>query len=238
MKDGVIVNTKINIKNENLADYVMFRLDKIDNEFTSDELKQITEVVIDYCIYKNFSLSELLIFENLRMITIRNGYICNSDYTILFKLNNLNKIVFENCEFENTNLVASLPLKSLSLINCKIDNYSFVSIIKNLEELSIVNGIVELSKINMLKNLKYLQISYSNIVDNVELNINGLNELHIDNTNINNFSFLHHLTNLKKISIDENQYINNLKIFDNLMKKEILILNENMSEFGGESDEV
>ena len=90
----------------------------------------------------------------------------------------------------------------------------------------------------MLNHLKYLQISYSNIIDNAELNINTLEELYIDNTNINNFSFLNSLLHLKRISIDENQYVNSKKLFCNLMNRNILVLNENMVEFGGENNEI
>ena len=90
----------------------------------------------------------------------------------------------------------------------------------------------------MLNCLKYLQISYSNIIDKTELNINTLEELYIDNTNINSFSFLNNLLHLKRISIDEKQYINNKYLFDNLIKRNILVLNENMVEFGGENNEM
>ena len=38
----------IYIENENLANYIMFKLNKIDNGFTEEELNKITEVVIDY----------------------------------------------------------------------------------------------------------------------------------------------------------------------------------------------
>ena len=62
--------------------------------------------------------------------------------------------------------------------------------------------------------------------------------MYIDNTNISNFTFLNDLPNLKRISIDENQYNNNKELFNNLMKKNILILNENMVEFGGENSEI
>ena len=96
---------------------------------------------------------------------------------------------------------------------------------------------VEIEKLNMLNCLKYLQISYSNIIDKTELNINTLEELYIDNTNINSFSFLNNLLHLKRISIDEKQYINNKYLFDNLIKRNILVLNENMIEFGGENNE-
>ena len=231
----------INIENENLANYIMFKLDKVDNGFTEEELNKITDVVIDYNNEADSSfvfLEELRKLKNLKTITLRNGFIFNDNYNIFLKLNNLSEFVFENCEFENADLIASLKLKSLSLINCKIENYSFLNIIMNLEELTIINGTVDLKIINMLNNLTYLQISYSNIIDGSELNISKLEELYIDNTNINNFDFLNNLINLKRISIDEKQYNDNKDVFNNLIKKNILVLNENMGEFGGESNEV
>lgn len=234
------MKTIINIENENLANYIMFKLDKADNGFTEEELNKITEVVIDYNNETDSSfvfLEELSKFKNLKTITLRNGYIFNDNYNIFLNLNNLSEFVFENCEFENANLIASLKLKSLSLINCRIESYSFVNILENLDELSIINGIIEIEKLNMLNHLEYLQISYSNIIDNKVLNINTLEELYIDNTNISNFDFFNNLSNLKRISIDENQYNNNKELFNSLMKKNILVLNENMVEFSGESNE-
>lgn len=231
----------INIENENLANYIMFKLDKIDNGFTEEELNKITEVVIDYNNETDSSfvfLEELSKLKNLKTITLRNGHIFNDNYNIFLNLNNLSEFVFENCEFENTDLIALLKLKALSLINCKIESYAFINIFEALEELTIINGTIEIERINLLKKLKYLQLSYSNIIENADININTLEELYIDNTNINNFNFLNNLINLKRISIDEKQYNNNKNIFDNLIKNNILVLNENMVEFGGESNEI
>lgn len=235
------METIVNVKNENLANYIMFKLDKLDNNFTEQELNQITEVVIDYNDESESSfafLEELTKLKGLKSITLRNGYIFNDNYNIFLNLNNLSEFVFENCEFENADLIASLKLKALSLINCKIENYAFINLFELLEELTIINGEVEIGKINMLKNLKYLQLSYSNIVKNANLNIDKLEELYIDNTNIDNFNFLNNLLNLKRISIDKKQYKTNKRIFDDLMKNNILVLNENMVEFGDENNEV
>ena len=230
---------KINIKSKNLSNYVMFMLDKIENSFTKEELNKITDVVINYNDEDDDDfLEDLLKLENIKSITLRNGYIFNDNYNIFLKLNNLTEIVFEKCEFEDVNLITSLKLKSLSLINCKIEDYSFMSLLENLEELSIVNGTLEIKKLNMLKHLRYLQISYSNIIDNEKLNISSLVELYIDNTNIFVFDFLNNLSELKRISIDENQYNNNKDLFNDLMKENILVLNENMVEFGGENNEI
>lgn len=235
------METIVNVKNENLANYIMFKLDKLDNNFTEQELNQITEVVIDYNDESESSfafLEELTMLKGLKSITLRNGYIFNDNYNIFLNLNNLSEFVFENCEFENADLIASIKLKALSLINCKIENYAFINLFELLEELTIINGEVEIGKINMLKNLKYLQLSYSNIVKNANLNIDKLEELYIDNTNIDNFNFLNNLLNLKRISIDKKQYKTNKRIFDDLMKNNILVLNENMVEFGDENNEV
>ena len=235
------METIINIENENLANYIMFKLDKVDNGFTEEELNKITEVVINYNNETDSSfvfLEELSKLKNLKTITLRNGYIFNDNYNIFLNLNNLSEFVFENCEFENADLIDSLKLKSLSLINCKIESYLFVNVLKDLDELSIINGIIEIAKLNMLNHLKYLQISYSNISDNKDLNIYALEELYIDNTNIDNFDFLNNLLNLKRISIDESQYNNNKELFNNLVRKNILVLNENMVEFGGKNNEI
>ena len=235
------METIIDIKNKNLANYIMFKLDKVDNKFTEQELNKIDEVVIDYNNETDSSfvfLEELLKLKNLKTITLRNGYIFNDDYNIFLHLDNLSEFVFENCEFENADLISSFKLKSLALINCKIVSYSFVTVFENLEELSIINGTITMEKINKLNHLKYLQISYSNIIDTTELNINTLEELYIDNTNINNFNFLNSLLNLKKISIDEKQYNSNNQLFNNLIKNNMVVLNENMVEFGGENDAI
>jgi hypothetical protein len=229
----------IYINNENLANYVMFKLDKLENGFTEEELNQITEVVINYKEETDSSfifLEELLKFNNLKSITLRNGFIYDDNFSIFLNLNNLSEVVFDNCDFENADLIASLKLKSLSLVNCNIETYSFINLLNNLEELTVINGKVEISKINLLNNLRYLQLSYSNILDNELLNINTIEELYIDNTNITNFDFINNLTSLKRLSIDENQYKNNKELFNKLMDNNILVLNENFGGFGGDSN--
>jgi len=229
------METIIDIKNENLANYIMFKLDKIDNGFTEQELNQITDVVIDYNEESESSfafLEELMKLKNLKTITLRNGYIFNDNYNIFLNLKSLSEFVFESCEFENADLLASLNLKSLSLINCKINNYSFISIFKDLEKLTIVNGMVEIRKINFLKNLDYLQLSYSKILDDNSLELGRLTDLAIDNTNIENLLFVKSLPNLKRLSIDFKQYNSNRDILDYLKKNKVEILQENIVEFG------
>lgn len=231
------MDNQININNNSLANYVMFKLDKLENNFTEQELDQIKEIVLDYKDEDEGNyifLEELLKFKKLESLTLRNSYIYNDNYEIFLSLVYLTNLTFENCEFQNADLISSLRLDSLSLINCKIENYLFISLLNNLKELTVINGKVEISKINLLNDLKYLQLSYSNVLDNTELTINSLEELYLDNTNIINFNFIKSLPKLKKISIDEKQYNNNKVFFSELMKNNILVLNEGMAEFGGD----
>ena len=231
----------ITIKNENIANYVMFILDKLDNEFTEEELNTITEITIDYeeILENNSILKELLLFRNLNTLNLRNAFIYNDDYNYLLNLEKLNNLYLDRCKFENADLIASLKLKSLSLINCEINNYLFVNLLTELEELTIINGEVDIDNINKLTKLNYLQLSYSNILGNeLVIKLDNLKELYVDNTNIRNLTFTNDLLNLNRLSIDEFQYKYNNQFIKQLRNRNISIYNENMVEFLGDNYEV
>ena len=230
----------ITIKNENIANYVMFVLDKLDNEFTEEELNTITEITIDYedILENNSILKELLLFRNLNTLNLRNAFIYNDDYNYLLNLEKLNNLYLDRCKFENADLIASLKLKSLSLINCEINNYLFVNLLTELEELTIINGEVDIDNINKLTKLNYLQLSYSNILGNeLVIKLDNLKELYVDNTNIRNLTFTNDLLNLNRLSIDEFQYKYNNQFIKQLRNRNISIYNENMVEFLGDDYE-
>ena len=230
----------ITIKNENIANYVMFVLDKLDNEFTEEELNTITEITIDYeeILENNSILKELLLFRNLNTLNLRNAFIYNDDYNYLLNLEKLNNLYLDRCKFENADLIASLKLKSLSLINCEINNYLFVNLLTELEELTIINGEVDIDNINKLTKLNYLQLSYSNILGNeIVIKLDNLKELYVDNTNIRNLTFTNDLLNLNRLSIDEFQYKYNNQFIKQLRNRNISIYNENMVEFLGDDYE-
>ena len=231
----------ITIKNENIANYVMFILDKLDNKFTEEELNTITEITIDYeeILENNSILKELLLFRNLNTLNLRNAFIYNDDYNYLLNLEKLNNLYLDRCKFENADLIASLKLKSLSLINCEINNYLFVNLLTELEELTIINGEVNIDNINKLTKLNYLQLSYSNILGNeLVIKLDNLKELYVDNTNIRNLTFTNNLLNLNRLSIDEFQYKYNNEFIKQLRNRNISIYNENMVEFLGDNYEV
>ena len=222
------------IESFNLSNYIMFKLNKIDNEFNEEELNKIDEVIIS----SEDSLADASLFNNLSDLTICDKFIENSFFKILFNLKNLKSINFTRCEFENADLISSLNISNLDLVNCNINNYKFIYIMSDLVSLTVVNGEIDFDLINRLKLLKYLNVSYSDISnDRAYLKLNDLEKLYINNTSISNFSYLINLINLKFLSVDEKQYKNNLDVINKLKERNVDILSEGILSFEGDTYE-
>ena len=222
------------IESFNLSNYIMFKLNKIDNEFNEEELNKIDEVIIS----SEDSLYDASLFNNLSDLTICDKFIENSFFKILFNLKNLKSINFTRCEFENADLISSLNVSNLDLVDCNINNYKFIYIMSDLVSLTVVNGEIDFDLINRLKILKYLNVSYSDISnDRAYLKLNDLEKLYINNTSISNFSYLINLINLKLLSVDEKQYENNLDVINKLKERNVDILSEGILSFEGDTYE-
>lgn len=226
------MNEYINIEDKVISNYLEFKLDKDNNNFTKEELDKITELVIDL---EESNINNIKLLTNISDLTIRNGFISNNDFKYILNLRNLSRICFENCEIENADLIAALDISLLELINCNLNNYNFINIMDKLCELTIINGNVSMERINKIKNLKYLQLSYSYINDNIILNNRNIEELYIDNTNISDLSFIKKLNKLKRLSIDNKQYLNNKDLIDSL---KIDVYEENMILVSGDNNEL
>lgn len=222
------------IESFNLSNYIMFKLNKIDNEFNEEELNKIDEVIIS----SEDSLDDVSLFNNLSDLTIYDKFIENNFFKILFNLKNLKSINFTRCEFENADLISSLNVSNLDLVDCNINNYKFIYIMSDLVSLTVVNGKIDFDLINKLKLLKYLNVSYSDINnDRAYLKLNNLEKLYINNTSISNFTYLTNLINLKLLSVDEKQYENNLDVINKLKERNVDILSEGILSFEGDTYE-
>ena len=229
----------IRIDNTDLANYVMFKLNKEENAFSTEELKQIDEIIINPINingeYEKINLEVIKLFLNLKKILFKNLAIDENTINNLFSMETLESIYFEKCELKNENLLKDLQIKEIGFINCNIVDYSFVYEMSNLQSLAIVNGVVSISGVNKLKKLEYLQLSYSSMIDIEKLNLPFLKELHIDNTNLMDTSNLENLTNLQRIGISEEQYVEEKNYYKNLIQKGIIVLNQNLLEFNERS---
>ena len=225
----------VTIDNRELANYLMFKLDKLENAFSEEELEQVEELVLNpYDIneeYHELDLDILKYFKNLKTISFSNLLITDLDFENLYIMPNLTSLNFDKCTFENINKIASLNLLELSIINCDIEDFSFIYGLNTLKSLSIINGNLSLSKINNLKNLVFLEISSSSVTDIEKLSLPLLEELYIDETNINNLDIVFDLSNLKRLGLSRKQYENNKSIIDVLQNKNVELLNDGIVPF-------
>ena len=230
----------IKFDNEQLEKYLMFKLGKDTNVFEREELENIEELILNPVNingeYNEIDLDIIEYFTNLKRILFVNLKIQEKVIKKLSTIMSLENIYFERCDFENINLLNKLNIKEIEFVNCVLADYSFLYNMDELKSLSIVNGIVSIEGINKLKKLEYLQLSYSTILDLDVIDLPNLKELHIDNTNIYDISIISELYKLERLSISEEQYIENKDYYSNLSKKGIIILNENMVEFNEESE--
>ena len=225
----------IKFDSETLTNYLKFKLDKIEDEFTFDDLSKIDELFLDYQ-EEAIDLRVVDNFKNLKRIELINFTVSNEDINIMERLSKLDDITFDRCNFEEENNLTKLHLSGLSLINCFIDNCDFVYEMKDLKELSLIHLNVDTNKLNTLSNLTHLQLSYSSL-SNEEIDINSLEELYIDNTNINKIDFTLKLPKLKILSINEEQYLNNKDLVKDLIKNKIEVLNDGIIRFEGDTYE-
>lgn len=213
------MNIKFN--SEQLTNYIGFKLDVLENEFTIEQLNSLKELVIDY--EYNLELDVLKYFSGLETLEIRNFNIDENTINSILSMKNLSNLSFQLCTFETTNNLDKLNLKELHLDCCKMNDYSFVFSMQTLERLTLSGQEnLDILKVNTLVNLKYLNISHTKCSNDV-LNLKSLEELFIDGSNIVNLNFVFELPNLKVLSLSQEQYDGKEEIIEKIKNRNIEI---------------
>jgi hypothetical protein len=227
----------IKISNEKIADFLMLKLGKLDNNFKKEELATVKSLFLNSKDAngndEEIDLTILKYFTNLEELELTNLNINNEITVMLSKLKKLETITFNKCSFENPNVLQMLKVHALNIINSSIQDTKFLESLKILKKLSLIGlDNVYIKDINNLINLKYLRLSNSNIIDfKEELLVPNLEELYIDNTNLYEFTLLKIplRKKLKKLCISDNIYLSNRNYIREL--KDISIYNENMVKY-------
>ena len=227
----------IKISNEKVADFLMLKLGKLDNNFKKEELATVKSLFLNSKDAngndEEIDLTILKYFTDLEELELTNLNINNEITVMLSKLKKLETITFNKCSFENPNVLQMLKVHALNIINSSIQDTKFLESLKILKKLSLIGlDNVYIKDINNLINLKYLRLSNSNIIDfKEELLVPNLEELYIDNTNLYEFTLLKIplRKKLKKLCISDNIYLSNRNYIREL--KDISIYNENMVKY-------
>lgn len=220
----------IKIESRSLNNYLTYKLDKLEEVYTEEELSKVDELLIDND--EELDITVLKYFTNLETLEIRNLNVDNDTLNIILSLKNLKDLKFQLCEIENAHRLKELNLIGLHLDCSEIDDFSFIYEMGNLESLTLTGvSNLNIDKLNTLENLKYLNISHTNCSNGV-LNIEKLEELYIDNSSIEDISFALNLNNLKTLSLSKEQYENKKELIDKLKSKNIEILDYSIMLLG------
>lgn len=227
----------IKISNEKIADFLMLKLGKLDNNFKKEELATVKSLFLNSKDSngndEEIDLTILKYFTNLEELELTNLNINNEITVMLSKLKKLETITFNKCSFENPNVLQMLKVHALNIVNSDIQDTKFLESLKILKKLSLIGlDNIYIKDINNLINLRYLRLSNSHIIDfKEELLVPNLEELYIDNTNLYEFNLLKIplRKKLKKLCISDDIYLSNRNYIREL--KDISIYNENMVKY-------
>lgn len=217
----------IRIENESLANYLMFKLDKLSNEFTEEELGQIEELYINPISsdgnINSLDINILRWFVNLKSLILVNINLNEHIIKLLGNMKKFGSLTLNNCSFEPSDLV-KIDLKNLSIVDCEFDDTAFLKNMIGLETLSIVNAAnVNVNDINSLGNLVSLRLTNSVVKGEAKIYLPSLQYLYVEGTSeyADNFEAT---SNLKGVGLSVTQYDNSPQIVEKLKSNGVGIL--------------
>lgn len=217
------------IKNKDLALYLGFKLNKIGNEFSSDELEQLKELVINQ--YNSFNefcevdLDVLNFTKNLERLELKNFEITDEIINKIKNIDTLNKLSLDHCLIDDFNKIGDMDVDFLEIFNNKFLRTNFLKN-KNYKGLLLSDSLsIDIENIKDMNNLSILNLTNSNIVNPSLIgNLKSLKILHIEKTDIEDITFLKDLPKLSEVGIDRDLYDYSYDIVSQLEDKDVLFL--------------
>ena len=219
------------IKNSELKNLIQFKLDKTD--FEEADLINIDSIILDGRKINGdiniVDFNDIDFFSNLKKIEIKNLDISKEQ---MKKIEKLEDVSFKNCKVESLEDIRNI--KRISINNSKISDLDQIENFQNMIELEIIN--IQLENFSFLKKLMNLQIlkiknvkGFSLDKINFPLPIKYLSVEGIEK--IEEKFFIENCPNLKILSIDKEKSKEWADELDNLVKKEIKILLNDIYEY-------
>lgn len=221
------------IVNKDLALYLGFKLNKIGNEFSEEELSKLKELSFNqlnsFGEYVEVDIDVLKYTKNLNNLEFRNFEITDNILEEIKNINTLNVLSFKHCIIDDFNKIGEINVDNLSITNNIKLNTNFL-IGKQYERLCLNDSdYLDIQNMQDMNELTFLSISNSNVINSDCLKkLTGLNSLFIQNTNIDDISFLLELPNLKEVGIDRELYENNNEIIFELEERGVVFLDNGL----------
>lgn len=210
----------MDIQDKLLLSYLEDNYSITSKKITADFLNTITSINLN----QNINYSELLLFKNLKELVLTNICIDNSLYNILSKLN-LKKLTFIDCRLEDFEYFNN-NLEYLVFNNCEIENIYELGKFKKLDSLYLdeVNDI-NLDYFPNIKTIRNLSFFNTKIINEDKLIIlDKIEALCLSGTNIKSIDTLTYNETLKTLVIDKEIYESNKVVVEHLIKNGVNVV--------------
>ncbi len=219
--------------NDRLRYYLRYKLHKIDDDYTPEELATIEKIHLDPInddnTYQRVDIDIISSFPNLKMIYFYNMNIDDEVINKIMSVPKLEGISLENCSIKNVKVLVKKRLKRLDLINTYIENIDDIKELKTLNYIKLINlDLPSLSFLENLPNITTIDLNNSRIKDqSVLVKFSLIERLSIYNTNIMDLNFIGRYIYLKELDISKEQFLKNRELINDLLN-----LNINVYEDG------
>ena len=158
-------------KNDSTKFFVECYFNKYADAITEEERKSLDVLTFDGAPeeFAHIDLSDLLLFPNVKKITIKNATLSKQNLEMISN-SNVEAVYINKSVCEDSNDLGCLKsIKRLEIVRCVNQNYSFLANLPQIEQLAIANPIfnspISMKYIAGMKNLRALNLQRCNIQD-------------------------------------------------------------------------
>ena len=180
----------VEFKSKSLKKDIILMLKKHENaNLEFEDLESITSISLDNLLdyYNDYDLKELVLLKNIKKLYLKDFIIDDSVINVLNKLQSLEDLTIEFCEFENCQYALnSLSLNTLTINACENFKAEILNN-TNLEFIFIKNNkiekeILDFTDLGLMSNLKSMYINGFKLknIDCLNQNAPSIEELNID----------------------------------------------------------
>jgi Leucine-rich repeat (LRR) protein len=214
------------IRNENLALYLGFKLNKIGNEFTTEELGGLTELNLnqlnEFGEQEEVDVEVLDYTPNLETLTLRNFEITDELIEKIKKMPNLKSIAFDRCIISDFSKIGEIDVDYLSITNNRFLTTDFLKG-KNYKALILNDSDnIDIANIADMEGLEVLYVTNSH-VENPDMigKLKNIRTLHIENSDIEDISFMGDMENLTTVGLDRDAYVRSEGTVTKLLDRDV-----------------
>ena len=182
----------IKITDNYLLNLMRDNLGVLTDDYSENELKEVTELYLDNDSFLDSDLEDLKYFTGIEKVVLKDLFISTSLLTNICNIKSLKELSFYNCNITDLECLINSNIYLLVIDNCIYEDIGFINEIKTLKELYLDNNsVVDLKEIPIIKQLNKLSLNNTNVLnEDYMIYMNEIEYLAISDSGIEDVSIL------------------------------------------------